>query len=45
MTGSPAYIAPEVATGASATTASDVWSFGATIFHTLAGHPPYEARG
>jgi eukaryotic-like serine/threonine-protein kinase len=45
VTGSPAYIAPEVATGASATTASDVWSFGATIFHTLEGHPPYEGSG
>lgn len=45
VTGSPAYIAPEVATGASATTASDVWSFGATIFHTLAGHPPYDVPG
>jgi serine/threonine protein kinase len=45
VTGSPAYIAPEVATGASATTASDVWSFGATIYHTLAGNPPYEATG
>jgi serine/threonine protein kinase len=45
VTGSPAYIAPEVATGASATTASDVWSFGATVYHTLAGHPPYEVSG
>ncbi|MDZ5623317.1 serine/threonine-protein kinase [Nocardioides sp. HM23] len=43
VTGSPAYIAPEVATGAAATTASDVWSFGATIYHALSGHPPYEA--
>lgn len=43
ITGSPAYIAPEVATGATATTASDVWSFGATVFHALAGRPPYEA--
>ena len=45
VTGSPAYIAPEVATGAPATTASDVWSFGATIYHALAGSPPYEATG
>lgn len=43
VTGSPAYLAPEVATGASATTSSDVWSFGATIYHALSGHPPYEA--
>ncbi|KAA1417833.1 serine/threonine protein kinase [Nocardioides humilatus] len=45
VTGSPAYLAPEVATGASATPASDVWSFGTTIFHTLTGRPPYEANG
>ncbi|MGH3361840.1 MAG: serine/threonine-protein kinase, partial [Nocardioides sp.] len=42
VTGSPAYLAPEVASGASATDASDVWSLGATLFHALAGHPPYE---
>jgi serine/threonine protein kinase len=42
VTGSPAYLAPEVASGSSATDASDVWSLGATLFHALAGHPPYE---
>jgi eukaryotic-like serine/threonine-protein kinase len=42
VTGSPAYLAPEVASGQMATTASDVWSLGATLFHALAGHPPYE---
>ncbi len=42
VTGSPAYLAPEVASGASATTASDVWSLGATLFHGLVGRPPYE---
>jgi eukaryotic-like serine/threonine-protein kinase len=42
VTGSPAYLAPEVASGASATEASDVWSLGATLFHALAGHPPYD---
>ena len=42
VTGSPAYLAPEVASGQSATDASDVWSLGATIYHALAGHPPYE---
>ncbi len=29
VTGSPAYLAPEVASGGTATDASDVWSFGA----------------
>lgn len=43
VTGSPAYIAPEVASGQQATAASDVWSLGATLFHALAGHPPYDA--
>lgn len=42
VTGSPAYLAPEVASGQSATDASDVWSLGATLFHALAGHPPYD---
>ncbi|VXB63159.1 serine/threonine-protein kinase [Nocardioides sp. AX2bis] len=42
VSGSPAYLAPEVASGAPATTASDVWSLGATLFHLLAGHPPYD---
>ncbi|NRQ49989.1 serine/threonine-protein kinase [Aeromicrobium stalagmiti] len=42
LTGSPAYLSPEVATGRPATAASDVWSLGATIFHALTGMPPYE---
>jgi eukaryotic-like serine/threonine-protein kinase len=42
VTGSPAYLAPEVASGQQATTASDVWSLGATLFHTLSGRPPYD---
>jgi len=43
VTGSPAYLAPEVASGQSATDASDVWSLGATLYHALAGRPPYDA--
>jgi serine/threonine protein kinase len=42
VTGSPAYLSPEVASGQSATPASDVWSLGATLYHALAGRPPYE---
>jgi serine/threonine protein kinase len=42
VTGSPAYLAPEVASGTTATEASDVWSLGATLFHALAGHTPYD---
>ena len=32
VTGSPAYLAPEV------------WSLGATLFHMLSGRPPYDMR-
>jgi serine/threonine protein kinase len=42
VTGSPAYLAPEVASGATADEASDVWSLGTTLYHLLAGHPPYD---
>jgi serine/threonine protein kinase len=41
VTGSPAYLSPEVASGRTATGASDVWSLGATLFHALSGQPPY----
>ncbi|WP_110182467.1 serine/threonine-protein kinase [Nocardioides solisilvae] len=42
VTGSPAYLSPEVASGSSATSASDVWALGATLYHALAGRPPYD---
>lgn len=42
VTGSPAYLAPEVASGSSATAASDVWSLGATLYHAVTGRPPYD---
>jgi len=42
VTGSPAYLAPEVASGEQATAASDVWSLGATLYHALAGRAPYD---
>ncbi len=42
VTGSPAYLAPEVASGSSATAASDVWSLGATAYHAVTGRPPYD---
>lgn len=44
ITGSAAYLSPEVATGRAATAASDVWSLGAAVFHALAGRPPYEVN-
>jgi serine/threonine protein kinase len=42
VTGSPAYLAPEVASGDAATEASDVWSLGATLFHAVVGRAPYD---
>ncbi|MEO5652464.1 MAG: serine/threonine-protein kinase [Marmoricola sp.] len=42
LIGSPAYLAPEVATGGKGGEAADVWSLGATLFHVLAGRPPYD---
>src|SRR5215218_2782391 len=42
VTGSPAYLSPEVASGATAHEGSDVWSLGATLYHALAGHTPYD---
>jgi len=43
VTGSPAYLSPEVARGMPASPASDMWSFGATFHQTLTGQAPYEA--
>lgn len=42
VTGSPGYMAPEVASGKAAGPASDVWSLGATVYHALVGRPPYD---
>ncbi|AXB48393.1 serine/threonine-protein kinase [Amycolatopsis albispora] len=41
IAGTPAYLAPEVAGGAEATPASDVYSLGATLYAALEGKPPY----
>ena len=41
VTGTPAYLAPEVARGAPATPASDVFSLGATLFTALEGVSPF----
>ena len=40
--GSPAFIAPEVASGGQVTPAADLWGLGATLFAAVQGHPPYD---
>ncbi len=43
MLGSPAYIAPEIASGRPVTPAADLWGLGATLFAAVEGRPPYDA--
>ena len=41
ITGTPAYLSPEVAQGYEMTAASDVFSLGATLYACLEGQPPF----
>ncbi|WP_040746143.1 serine/threonine-protein kinase [Nocardia transvalensis] len=41
ITGTPAYLPPEVARGYRPTEASDVFSLGATLYTAIEGQPPY----
>ncbi len=43
MWGTPYYVAPEKLRGHSEDLRSDIYSLGATLFHALAGRPPYDA--
>jgi serine/threonine protein kinase len=43
--GTPAYLAPEVARGASADTRSDVWSLGVTLYAAVEGRSPFAQPG
>jgi serine/threonine protein kinase len=45
MLGSPAYIAPEIASGHAVTPAADLWGLGATLFAVVEGQPPYDVNG
>jgi len=44
MLGTPFYIAPEMVRGRAADHLSDIYSLGVTMFHFIAGHPPYDAE-
>jgi len=43
--GSPGFLAPERIRGGVATAASDLWSFGATLYAAVEGLGPYDRRG
>ncbi|HVW41812.1 MAG TPA: protein kinase [Amycolatopsis sp.] len=45
IAGTPAFLAPEVAGGAEANFASDVFSLGATLYSALEGTPPFGTTG
>jgi serine/threonine protein kinase len=42
VVGTPYYVAPELARGEQPDQQADIYSLGATLFHLLAGHPPFE---
>jgi non-specific serine/threonine protein kinase len=44
LTGSPAFMAPEVLNGDTPTSASDVYGLGATLFSALTGHAPFQRQ-
>lgn len=44
VTGSPAFLAPELLIGAEPSVASDIYGLGATLFCALTGHAAFERR-
>jgi serine/threonine protein kinase len=40
--GSPGYMAPELFAGQRPSPASDLWALGATMFHAIEGHSPFQ---
>ncbi|MEU4728794.1 bifunctional serine/threonine-protein kinase/ABC transporter substrate-binding protein [Streptomyces sp. NPDC023588] len=43
--GTPQYMPPEQLEGKRPTPANDLWALGATLYHAVEGHPPFEADG
>ena len=44
MLGTPAFIAPEVASGEPVTAAADLWGLGAALYAAAEGEPPYDTE-
>ncbi len=44
IVGTPIYLAPEIFLGETATQQSDIYSYGATLYHLLTGSPPFVAE-
>ncbi|MFC8276729.1 bifunctional serine/threonine-protein kinase/ABC transporter substrate-binding protein [Streptomyces sp. NPDC057271] len=43
--GTPHYMPPEQLEGRRPTPANDLWALGATLYHAVEGHPPFDAEG
>jgi serine/threonine protein kinase len=44
IVGTPIYLAPEIFMGEPASAQSDIYSYGATLYHLLTGSPPFVAE-
>jgi eukaryotic-like serine/threonine-protein kinase len=44
LLGTPVYMAPEQFSGSDVDSRADIYSLGATVFHVLAGAPPFDGR-
>ncbi|MFZ2655819.1 MAG: protein kinase [Victivallales bacterium] len=44
IVGTPIYLAPEIFLGESATIQTDIYSYGATLYHLITGSPPFVAE-
>lgn len=45
VTGTPSYMAPEIAVGGEPDEASDVWALGATLYYAVEGREAYPGQG